>query len=139
MPNTPPNFMAEGTIRPSRFVKIGTVEDKALEADANDIVIGIAMESTNQPPLEDLVTTQIAANAGQHFRMYGDGDVCFIEVGETVAPGDRLKSDAEGVGMKILTTGTVIQHFGARVLESGVIGELVRVQVLIGSERPALS
>ena len=40
MPNPPPNFLAGGVIRPSRFVKISD-DYTVLEATANDRVIGI--------------------------------------------------------------------------------------------------
>ncbi len=140
MPNTSPRLMAEGIIRPSRFCKIGTADDKGLEADANEDTIGISMESTNQPPLEDLVTTQNAAVAGQHFKLYGDGDECLVEAGAAFNRGARLKSDADGKAVGVATSGTTLQRYGAKALESAAAsGELVRVQVLSGSERPALA
>lgn len=140
MPNTPPLLMAKGIIRPCRFVKLDpTNPHGALECDANDIPIGISYDGTNKPPLEGLVTTAYAAEDGQAISIYGEGDICLLECGGDVVTGNRLKSDADGKGVPIATTGTTIQQFGARALENGAAGTLVRVQILIGSERPALT
>ena len=141
MPNTPPQLVAGGTIRPHRFVKLdGSNDFTGLEADANDIVIGISQVGGNRPPLDDLVSTNNAAIAGETFRLFGEGDICLIEAGDTFAHGARLKSDNDGRGVAITTTGTTIQHFGARALEAATaVGQLVRAQVMIGSERPALT
>lgn len=140
MPNTPPLLMAKGTIRPCRFVKLDASNPHgALECDANDIPIGISYDGTNKPPIEGLVTTAYAAEAGQSLPLYGDGDICLLEAGDNVVTGNRLKSDNDGKGVPIATTGTTIQHFGAVALENGASGTLVRVQVKIGSERPALT
>jgi hypothetical protein len=146
MANTPPRLVlraaSPAVIRPHRFVKIDVNFDHAgLEADANERVIGIAAIETNQPPLSDIVTTSIhAAGPGQAIHLYGDGDEsALLELGGTVVRGDRLKSDADGKGVQVATTGTTIQHWGAIALASGVSGELIPVQVQIGSERPALS
>lgn len=141
---THPNLVANGNIRPFRFVKqddSGTPESfMAKEADANEIVIGIAGEGTNYPPLSDIVTTAYHAQAGQPVKLNGQGEICFLEAGGSFAAGARLKSDADGKGVAIATTGTTIQHFGARALEASTgDGQIVRVQVLIGSERPALA
>jgi len=141
MPNTPPHLMANGDIRPSRFVKIdATAAHKGLEADANEAVIGVAMPGSNYPPLSDLSITVLAAKQGQYFQMYGDGDVCLLEAGAAVTTGNRLKSDADGRGVAIATTGTTLQHFGAVALEdAAAAGELIRVAITaLRSERPAL-
>ncbi len=138
MPNTPPTLMAAGDILPSRFVKL-TGDHKAQQAGDNDVVIGVAQEGGNRPPLSDLVTTVKAAESGQTFQLYGDGDVCLVEAGAAIQPGDRLKSDANGRAVPIATTGTTIQNIGAIALEAAsAAGELVRCQVKIYSERPAL-
>ncbi len=138
MPNTPPTLMAAGDILPSRFVKL-TADHKAQQAGDNERVIGIAQEGGNRPPLADLVTTIKAAENGQTFRLYGEGEVCLVEAGAAIQPGDRLKSDANGRAVPIATTGTTIQNIGAVALEGATAaGELVRCQVQIYSERPAL-
>lgn len=135
-----PNLMANGDIRPSRFVKLDSSADcKGLEADANEIVIGISKESGREPPLPS-VSTVLAAAAGDPLPYYGDGETCLLELGSGgCSAGDRLKSDADGCGVVIATTGTTIQHIGARAMQAGAAGTKVRVQVLISSERPALT
>lgn len=141
MPNTSPTLVAGGTIRPSRFVKLSAAADhQGLEADANERVIGISGEGGKFPPLDDLVTTNVHAAAGDPIRLYGDGDICLLELGSGGATrGGRLISDNDGKGVAMATSGTTIQHFGATALESGSNGDKIRVQVLIGSERPALT
>lgn len=141
MPNTPPHFMANGDIRPSRFVQQDSSADhKATEGGDNVPVIGVAMESSNYPPLSDLAITVLAAQAGQYFKMYGDGEQCLLEAGAAITHGDKLKSDSVGRGVPILTTGTVLQHFGATALQTAAAaGELIPVQVhSLKSERPAI-
>lgn len=137
MPNTPVHLIAGGDIRPFRFVKMdGTDAHEGKEADANERVIGICGGSTNQPPLSDLVLTALHAIEGQQIRLYGEGDQTILELGDTVTPFQRLKSDADGKGVPIATSGTTIQHFGAVALEGGSAGDRIEVQVQIGSERP---
>jgi len=140
MPATPPRLMANGTIRPSRFVRQDTTAPhKGLEGNANCKIIGVAQEGTNYPPLSDLVVGGNAAVAGEYFKLYGDGEECLLECGDTVTHGDYLKSDGVGRGVPILTVGTVLQRFGAIAEEDGAVGHLIRVAVLIGSERPAIT
>ncbi len=141
MANTPPNLIAGGTIRPSRFVKIDTgADDSGLESDANEDTIGVSHDGSNQPPLSDLVSTNNAAIAGQHFRLFGDGDICLLEAGAAVANGERLKSDADGKGIPILLTGTTVQRYGAKAMETAAAdGDMIRVQVLSGLFLPAAS
>lgn len=138
MANTPHNFRASGTIRPCRFIKISGNDDCA-ECDANDRPIGITYQDGKYPPLNDLVTTNNHAEDNDPVRSYGIGDICLLELGGTVTAGDRLKSDADGKGVAIATTGTTIQQFGAVALEGGSSGEKRRVQIVLGSERPALA
>jgi|GEM_PF-1204648 len=141
MPNTPPNLIAYGNIRPCRFVTVYTGADFAvLEGEANARIIGISQEGSNYPPLNDLSLTVYAAQNGDPVQIYGDGDTCLLELGDTVTRGGRIKSDADGCGVPILSTGTTIQQIGAVALQSGTVGQKIRVQVLAErSERPALA
>ena len=141
MPNTPPTLVAGGTIRTSRFVKLSSAADNtALEADANEEAIGVSYEGSNYPPLSDLVSTDNAAVEGQEFRVYGPGDVCQIVAGDAVTRGQKLKSDADGRGVPIATSGTTLQRYGGFALESAAAaGERIRFMVLPGSVYPALS
>ena len=140
MANTSPNLKAGGNIRTSRFMTLSTTDNHTVtESNANEAVIGISGESNNYPPLNDLVSTYYHAESGQPVRCYGEGDVCFLTAGGSISAGDRLKSDNDGRGVEIESTGTTIQNIGARALEDASTGELFRVQVLISSERPALT
>lgn len=132
MPNTPPLLIAGGDIYPSRFVMMDSSADRTgLQATANAVIIGVSMEGSNYPPLNDLVTTHKAAKEGDYFRLYGDGDYCLVEAGEAFDRGTRLKADANGKAVAILTTGTTNQNIGAIALESSNgDGEKIPVQVL---------
>ena len=124
-----PNFLAGGDIRPSRFVKQDTTADNTvLECDANEAVVGISSEAGREPPLPS-VSTIYAGQAGDNMLVYTEGDECLLELGGTVAAGDNLKSDADGKGVAIATTGTTAQEIGAKALTSGASGERIRVQV----------
>ena len=141
MPNTPAQWIANGDIRPCRFIKADVTAGKdhyALECDANDRIDGISQEGTNKAQTPDITAT-LAAAAAEQFRAFGPGDQCLLELGGTVVQGDRLKSDADGKGVAIATSGTTIQQIGARALSAGASGEKIPVEVTIYSERPALS
>ena len=139
MPQTPPNLIAGGTIRPSRFVRIDATAAKTCrEGSATCQVIGISQTGTNYPPLSDIYSTTNAATNGQYVQLFGDGDVCLLEAGDSITTGDRLKSDSVGSGVTILTTGTTNQNVGAVALEdASAAGELILVQVAtLRSVRP---
>lgn len=140
MPATPPNWQAGGTIRSSRFI---TQTDSyiASESNANERIVGVAMEGSRQAPIEDSgVTENIAALVGESFKSYGDGEECLIELGDTVdvSAEARLKADGDGKGVPIATTGTTVQNFGGYALEDGIAGDKVRFRVEIGALRPAI-
>lgn len=140
MPATPPRLVAGGDVYPSRFVKMSTTaDDQGLQATANDQLIGVSYEGGKFSPLSDLVSSNPHAESGDPIGLYGDGEQCLLELGGSVTRGGRLKADADGKGVAIATTGTTIQQFGAIALESGSSGEKIRVFVLLGSERPALT
>lgn len=129
--------VAGGDIRPCRFVKQSAVDDFTwLEADANEPVQGISQAGTNLPPIPD-VTSDKAAVAGQSLRIHTPPEPCLLELGGTVAAGDRLKSDADGKGVAIATSGTTPQRYGAVAQQAGSSGEKIQVNVLIGVESPA--
>lgn len=137
MANTNPSYLAGGTIRPSRFVKI-TAAHTVSESDANEASVGVSQEGGNQPPLSDLVSTINAAVSGETLKVYGLGDECLLELGDTVTAGQYLKSDADGKGVPVATTGTTLQLAGALALDAGAAGDLLRVQVLQYPIRPAI-
>ena len=139
MPNTPPRLVAGGTIMPCRFVKMSAAaDDRGLQAEDNDPLIGVSYDSGRLPPLQDIVVVNPHAVVGDPIGLYGDGDQCLLELGDDVVRGNKLKADANGCGVPVAVAGNVLQQYGAIALESGAAGEKVRVFILLGSERPAI-
>jgi len=133
-----PTFLAEGDIAPARFIKPGSGDFSALQAGANEATLGISMEGAREAPIPS-VSTNLAAQSGDSFHSYGEGEDCLLELGGTVAAGARLKSDANGKGVAAATTGTTAQESGAVAYEGGVAGDLIRVRVEREVYRPAVS
>lgn len=135
-------YVAGGTIRVSRFVKVSTAADHTvLEADANEVPFGISQAGGRTAPIPDVTADPAeAAQSGEHLDVHQEGEEVLLRAGTGGwTRGDRLKSDADGQGIPIATTGTTIQHIGAVAMESASAGELGRVRVQISSERPALA
>lgn len=136
-----PRYTAGGTIRTCRAVKADPTADfTVLEADANELCVGISQEGPYDAPGLSGATAN-AAIAGQQLRVYGPGEECLAEIGATdVTAGELLKSDNDGLLLPIATTGTTVQIYVARALETATeTGAKVRVQVEIGHVRPALT
>lgn len=138
MPSANPSYVAGGDIAPSRFVKAGSTDFEVLQATANAQILGIAQEGTREAPIPS-VSTNLAASDTETLSVYGLTEECLLELGGTVTVGARLKSDANGKGVAAATTGTTAQEYGAIALEGGASGELIRVQVITGNIRPAIS
>lgn len=139
---TLPTMAAGGTIRRCRFVKLDTTANNTLlEADANERTIGISQEAGREAAIPSVTADPPeAAQDGDHLQFHPPGDWCLLEAGSGGwTTGDRLKSDADGKGVIIATTGTTIQQIGAVALESAAAGELGKVLVVYASERPALA
>lgn len=134
-------LVARGNILPSRFVRLdSSSECGCVQAGDNTDIIGVAQAGTNRPQINGWVDAQYAAQAGQQVQVAGLGSVCLVEAGAQITPGQLLKSDAQGRAVPIATTGTTIQNYGAIALQgAAAVGEKVRVQVLIGKVRPALT
>lgn len=138
--NQSPLLIAGGNITTHSFVKLSTAADHtALQADANEQVIGISQVGTVDPPGVTGSGTY-AAIAGGHLQIFGLGDICLLRLGSGgCTRGDNLKSDSSGNGVTAATTGTTVQNIGAVALESGSESELVQVQIQILKTRPALA
>lgn len=137
-----PIYKAGGTIRRARFVQVDTTNDyTAIEADANDIILGIATDSGRAAAIPaETADPPEAAQDGEPVEIAFAGDFALLEIGSGgCTAGDLLKSDADGKGVGIASSGTTIQQIGARALADAADGELVEVQVLTYSERPALA
>ena len=125
---------AGGTIRPNRFVKASTAADNtALEADANEAVIGVATNANN-----DAFTSDNHAIAGQSVTVrFG---VAFVEAGGAITRGGRVKSDADGKAVAVATSGTTNQESAGTALESAS-GDGAIIKVFINPQviRPAVA
>jgi hypothetical protein len=123
--------IAGGQIRPSRFVKISTAADHTLlEADANEMAVGISAPGTRDAPLDG--ASGDIASTGDQFEYSPEGTVCLLEIGTGgVTRGAEIKSDADGKGVLALTSGTTNQWVGAIALESAVETEFARVLVKV--------
>lgn len=132
--------VAGGDVRPARFVKISTAADNTfLEADANEVTIGIATNATQDAPLPN--ADGDAAEATDQLAVHPIGSVCDLEIGSGgVTRGANIKSDADGKGVLAATTGAIAQNVGAIALESASEGEFARVLVVqIQKLYPALA
>lgn len=127
-----PSFIANGTILPSRFVRLDSVAPKdhaVIQSVAGSLSIGVSQEGTRDAGGVAGAGTD-AASANETIHVYGPGDVCLLEVGAAVAVGARLKSDANGKGIAVAAAG---DHYGAIALEAGAAdGVKIRVLVQIG-------
>lgn len=139
----PKAYVANGTIRRARFVKVDPSDNNSvLEADANERVIGISQLAGRTAPIPSVTADPPeAAQSGEFLTVHNQGESgVLLELGTGGATaGGLLKSDADGKGVAIATTGTTIQQIGARALETASAGELCKVEIVIFSERPALA
>lgn len=135
--------VANGNINPSRFVKLDTTVAGGgyviIAAANSDNLYGISQPGTHAPPGNLLPSTTLddgyAAVQNENIRVFvageggSDGTLCWLQAGGTVTTGDELTSDSSGRGVTTTTTGQII---GARAMQSGVSGDLIKVQVLPG-------
>lgn len=124
------NFVAGGDINPSRFVKMNSADDnQVLECDANERAIGVSQEGTKAAPVSGAST--LAAADGDPIHVYTPGEhrTCLLQYGGSITRGGRIKSDADGKGVAVDTSGEV-QNVGAIALESGSDGEKHRVELV---------
>lgn len=122
--------IANGNIKPGRFVKIDTTNsNRVVQAGAGDRIYGISKMGTRNIALSGLDDGYVAI-AGEAVHIYGPGDPGVeLVLGGTVTAGDFLKSDADGCGV---VADTNLDDYGARTAVSGVATEQIPVEVLIG-------
>lgn len=121
------SFKAGGNISPARFVKPDTTTDEqVLQCGAGDRIIGVSQAGTHRTPYSTL-DDGYAAVATEEIEVFGIGEQPWLELGGTVAVGDRLKADANGKGV---ATTTDLDEWGAIALQAGIVGQLARVQVV---------
>jgi hypothetical protein len=132
-----PSFLAGGTIAPARIVKLSTAADRtALQAAAGDLPIGVAQEGQKRSPGLPGSDTTIAAEAGDEFNVYGDGEVAVVEAGAAVTRGDWLKSDANGKAITAAPASGIAYMLGRALQSAGGAGEKIKALILIGQVTP---
>jgi len=135
----PMQVTAGGTVRPCRFVKVSTAADNTvLEADANEAIIGVSSQATQDAPLSG--NDGNAATTGDQLHIHPIGTRCLLRIGSGgCTRGGELKSDGDGNGVAVATSGTTVQQIGAISLQSAIEGDLALVMVFRSSVRPALT
>lgn len=129
--------IAGGTINPFTFIQgqPGVMLGALQCTGAGVPIIGIGAEWTNAMMGQAYQTTLIpqgfpAATSGQSIRVYEDGENTILMVGSgyTVMPDNLLVSDASGNGIPVGASAGQ-QYVGARAIEAGIAGDIIRVQV----------
>lgn len=120
------SYTCAAAIGANRFVVYGASDGSAAVAGVGGKVMGISDSIGGGAP----GTTQMA-NGGP---VPGRVDVVKIGqaslvLGGTVARGDLLKPDANGAGIVSATTGDLV---GAQADQSGVVGDVIDVTIIIG-------
>jgi hypothetical protein len=122
---------AGGTINPSRFVMLDVSNAfVGLQATAGAGIMGISHESTRTAPVPDTSASQTHCISGEPIGLYDDNEICLLEIGDTVAVGDKLKSDANGKGIPVDTTSGGYQEVGAVAVQGGSSGDKIKVKPL---------
>ncbi len=131
--------VAGGDIRPARFVKQSTAADyTVLEADANERVIGVATNATQDAPIPS--GDGDAAEAGDSVAVNPIGSYSLIEVGSGgITRGALVKSDTDGKAVLAATTGPTLQWIGGQAVETASAGEFAKILVMSFPHYPALS
>ena len=115
------NLTAEGTIRPYRLVKMGSADNAGLEADANEQCVGISDGSARA--FDD---ANHALNLDQiHLQ---PGKIKWLEGAGAVSPGGQIKSDGDGKGVAVATSGTTTQLTVGIALETFASTKVSRMQ-----------
>ena len=136
--------VAGNTINPFSFI-IGQpgVELGALQCTGSGEIIGIGAEFTMAMMGQALGPVQgfPAAYAGQGIKVYEDGEdtVIMVGSGQTVSPDNLLVSDGSGNAAPLNLAGVGNKFYGARAIEGGAAGDVIRVSVYTGSYNGAVS
>jgi hypothetical protein len=134
--------IAYGTINPFTFIQDAPgIPFGALQATGGGVpIVGVAAEWVNNMMGTSWQTAfspqgYPAAASGNPIRVYEQFDMNAMVVvgsGQTVLPNQLLVSDASGYAKPVTMSGGGQQWIGARALEGGVAGTLIRCQVLFG-------
>ena len=126
-------YVADGTIRVCRFVKASSTTDfRVVEADANELTIGISQEGSRVAPLPSETTDPPeAARVDEAVNVYSDiGMTVMLRIGSGgITRGLEIISDADGNGVAVGAVAETVYQVGARALETAVEGQLARVEI----------
>lgn len=126
-------YVADGTIRVCRFVKPSSSTDfRCVEADANELTIGISSEASRIAPLPTVTTDPPeAAQVNEQLQVFTDPEqVVMLRIGSGgITRGVEIISDADGNGVAVGSTAETVYQVGAIAEESAVEGELCRVVI----------
>lgn len=131
-------FVANGNITPSRFVTPSSLDRTVVQSGSGDKPIGISGKWTHNVPGTIggvAVDDGYCAISGMSLTVFDQADSehgqdIWLECGATVSYGDYLKPDSSGRG---ITAGSDGDFYGARALSAGTVGQLIKVQVIMGS------
>lgn len=144
--NNAKSRIAAGTINPFTFIQSGAMvtsvtatqftggELTALQCTGAGVeIIGIGAEWTNAMAGANNLSpySMPAATQGQAIRVYEDGEDTVIMVGSgyNVVPDQLLTSDASGNAIPANVATASTGWIGARAIESGIAGDVIRVSV----------
>ena len=129
------SYRATGTIRVSRFVT-PSADSSVAESNSGDLPVGISQQGGRAAPVPANTTSPVeAAIAGDQLNVFSEGEFCLLTLGVGgCTAGALLKSDNDGQGVALAGTAGTREFYGARAIEAGTAGTLVRVQVLTGSQ-----
>lgn len=130
------SYVAGGNIAPSRFVSQSTSLNRTVTASqsADNTVIGISGLYTHLPPLLGL-DDGFCAVAGMNVQVFGpDDELAFLEISAAVSAGDFLKPDTGNAG-KAITASAADDFYGAKALDAGAAGAIIKVKPMLGFRR----
>ena len=120
--------VGSGTIYPSRFVTLGPSDYSVQQSVASGVVIGISQEGGRLAPTDENSATPYAGALGDQIAVYGIGRTCLLTIASTITVGNTLISDANGKGVYAASG-----NLAAVAMESGVSGDLIKVQLVGGN------
>jgi hypothetical protein len=141
--NNAKSRVAAGTINPFTFIQTGNMVSSAsldasmltaLQCSGSGVeIIGIGAEWTNAMAGANNASPYSlpAATIGRPIRVYEDGEDTIVMVGSgyNVMWDQLLTSDASGNAIPANVSTASTQWIGARAIEAGIAGDVIRVSV----------
>jgi hypothetical protein len=113
-------YVAGEDLLPCRFVKRDTSTDNAVvyADDGSAAIVGITFSGTRDAPIP-LNTSNLLAEEGDPVRVYGPGDRCEVELGETITAANlNLTADTDGKAVGA-SSGDFVGAIAERAASSG--------------------